>query len=113
LLGDNSIKLSDDEENLKKTISAFTLILLTALIWEQLYSAQFLEYDENFGQLIEIFLVSTALLVNGIVMIVKNSELVRTNLIVSILFLLINSPLTIFLVVSNYDTIFGTGLKVG
>lgn len=90
-----------------------TLVLLTAFIWGQVYTAQFLEYDENFGQLIMAFLISMALLIVGIVVILRKVKLVMNNLILSIGFLFINSPFTIFFVVMNYPMIFGARLDVG
>jgi hypothetical protein len=98
-----------------KTIIIYilALVLLTAFIWGQVYSAQFLRYDDNFGQLIMTFLASTAILITGIIMIAKKIFVVRTNLILSVVFLIINSPLTVFLVVMNYEVIFGRNLDVG
>jgi len=88
-------------------------MLLTSFVWIQLYNAQFLEYDDNFGQLIIVFLGSVALLVVGSITIIKKTKIVRSNLVVSIVFLVINSPLTVAWVAMNYEIVFGTSLKVG
>jgi len=100
-------------KNLKRTIYILTLLLLTTFIWVQIYRAQFLPYDENFGLLIMIFLISVALLVTGIILLIRKTKLVRQNLILTILFLIINSPVTIFLAVMEYEFIFGTHLDGG
>jgi hypothetical protein len=98
---------------MQRTIYIITLMLLTSFVWIQLYNAQFLEYDDNFGQLIIVFLGSVALLVVGSITIIKKTKIVRSNLVVSIVFLVINSPLTVAWVAMNYEIVFGTSLKVG
>jgi hypothetical protein len=60
-----------------------------------------------------IFLISLALLVIGIIMLIRKTELIRANLILTILFLVVNSPVTIFLVVMEYESVFGTHLDAG
>ena len=86
---------------------------MTIFIWAQLYRAQFLDYDLNFGQLIVVFLISVILLVLGIVLLFRKTKIVKDNLVTTIVFLLLNSPLTIVVVVMNYEKIFGIALKVG
>jgi hypothetical protein len=98
---------------LKRTSYILILLLLTTFIWVQMYQAQFLPYDDNFGLLIMIFLISVALLITGGVLLVRKTKLIRQNLIWTILFLIINSPVTIFLVVMNYELVFGTHLDIG
>ena len=98
---------------MKRIIYITVLVLLTALMWVQLYTAGFLPYDDNFGQLLGIFLLSVAGLGIGILLIAKKNRLVLKNLIATITFLIINSPVTIYLVIMNYENIFGIVLNVG
>ena len=98
---------------MQRTIYIITLMLLTSFVWTQLYNAQFLDYDDNFGQLIMIFLGSIALLAVGSIMIIKKAKIVRSNLVISMLFLVINSPITVVWVAVNYEIVFGAALKVG
>jgi hypothetical protein len=100
-------------ENLNRSIYSLTLVLLTAFIWVQVYRAGLLPYDENFGVLIMMFPCSIALLVTGIILLIRKTKLIRQNVIVSVLFFIINSPVTIFMVVMEYEVIFGTGLDGG
>lgn len=97
----------------ERIIYLLILVLLTAMIWGQLYTAQFLKYDKNFGQLLMTFLSSVVLFVTGIVMLIKKLKIVTTNIIATIAFLMINSPLTVFMAVRNYEIIFGVKLHVG
>jgi hypothetical protein len=98
---------------MKRRSYILTLVLLTAFIWVQVYHAGLLPYDENFGLLIMIFLFSMALLVTGIILLIRKTKLIRQNLILTVLFLIVNSPLTIFMVVMEYEFIFGTRLDGG
>ena len=104
---------TENLENLKRRIYILTLVLLTAFIWVQVYRAGLLPYDENFGVLIMIFLFSIALLVTGIILLIRKTKLIRQNLILTVLFFIVNSPLTIFMVVMEYELIFGTRLDGG
>ena len=98
---------------MKRSIYILTLLFLTTFIWVQIYRAQFLPYDDNFGLLIIIFLISVALLVIGVVLLIRRTKLIRQNLILTVLFLIINSPVTIFVVVMEYEFVFGTHLDAG
>jgi hypothetical protein len=98
---------------LKRAIYILALLLLTIFIWGQIYSAQFLPYDENFGRLIVTFFISVALLVTGIVLLILRIEVVRRNLLLTILFLVINSPVTVVWIVLEYEAIFGSRLDPG
>jgi len=107
------VTTTENLENLKRRIYILTLVLLTAFIWVQVYRAGLLPYDENFGVLIMIFLFSIALLVTGIILLIRKTKLIRQNLILTVLFFIVNSPLTIFMVVMEYELIFGTRLDGG
>jgi ABC-type spermidine/putrescine transport system permease subunit II len=98
---------------LNKIIYITILSLLTIFIWAQLYRAQFLVYDENFGLLILIFILSAILFVAGIILLFRKAKIVRDNLLLTIAFLLLNSPFVVVIVVLNYRQIFGVALKVG
>jgi hypothetical protein len=89
------------------------LLLLTVLIWVVLYRAQFLEYDLNFGQLMMAFLISGGLCILGIVLLLRKIKIVRANLVITLVFLLVNSPPVIIVVAMNYEEIFDIPLKVG
>ena len=90
-----------------KIIYLTTLFLLTVFNWHQLYSAQFLEYDDNYGVLISIFLLSVLTTTILTILWFKARTFVKQNFLPTILFLLVNSPLTIALVFYFYHDIFG------
>src|SRR5689334_18820086 len=90
-----------------------SLVAMMAIIWIPIYVAQYLPYDENFGQLISSFLLSMLLLATGIVLMVRKTAIVMRNFALSVGFLIINSPLTVLIVMVKYERIFGTALDVG
>ncbi|HLP51351.1 MAG TPA: hypothetical protein VK154_10735 [Chitinophagales bacterium] len=90
--------------------SAFLLASAIA-IWHGMYSAQFLEYDLNYGNLLGAFLLSFAVVVAMIFVAVRWRYIIRMCLWQSALFLLIASPATVVFVVFNYAAIFGAPIK--
>jgi hypothetical protein len=90
-----------------KIIYLTTLFLLTLFIWRQLYSAQFLEYDDNYGVLISTFLLSVLATIILTILWFKARTFIKQNSLPTILFLLANSPLTIALVFCFYHDLFG------
>lgn len=92
-------------------VYSITLLLLTFIIWYVIYSAQFLLYDENIGNIILAFLISIFSLVGILILFWKKRELIKDCRWQTIMFLLVASPLTIYLVALNYELIFGVALK--
>jgi hypothetical protein len=90
-----------------KIIYLIILFLLTIIIWEQLYSAQFLEYDNNYSSLIFSFIISVLASIGLIVLWFKARAFIKQNSLVTVLFLLANSPITIAVVFYFYHAIFG------
>ncbi|MES2726912.1 MAG: hypothetical protein V4643_07405 [Bacteroidota bacterium] len=90
-----------------KTIYLTTLLLLTVFIWWQLYSAQFLAYDNNYGVLISAFLVSVLATIILAILWFKARPLIKRNVLPTILFLLASSPITVALVFYFYNNLFG------
>lgn len=100
-------------EILKQWIYILSLVSITAFIWVQVYRAGLLPYDENFEVLILVFLLSVTVLVTGIIFLIRKTKLIQQNLLLTALFLIVNSPLTIVFVVMQYEFIFGIHLDVG
>ena len=92
-------------------IYSTSLLLTTLIIWTMLYKAQFLEYEDNYENILAAFFLSVFATVILTVLWFKWRHIVKTHKWDTILFLIISSPLTIFLVSINYPTIFGTTLK--
>lgn len=83
------------------------LFLLTIFIWRQLYTAQLLEYDKNYGVLIETFLISVLAFSILILLWFKARTFVVQNSFTTILFLFMSSPFTLIFVFYFYHEIFG------
>jgi hypothetical protein len=97
---------------MSKLIYFFILTCFTATIWIQIYSAQFLNYDDNWGQLLIAFLISFMVTTVALIFWFKKNEMIRENKSATILFLVLNNPMTVVLVIFNYTEIFGAQLKV-
>ncbi|HLP19085.1 MAG TPA: hypothetical protein VK174_02220 [Chitinophagales bacterium] len=95
---------------IKMAYSAF-LSGAAIAIWHGLYSAQFLEYDDNWGSLITIFLLSLVVVVALIAIAVKWRYIIKFCFWQTALYLLIASPATVVFVTFNYPTIFHTHLQ--
>ena len=92
-------------------IYSTVLLLVTLTIWTFLYKAQFLEYDENYGNILSAFFLSLVATIFLTVLWFKWRNIIKTSKWQTILFLIISSPLTIALISINYPTILGTMLK--
>jgi hypothetical protein len=90
-----------------KIIYLAILFLLTIVIWKQLYSAQFLEYDDNYGSLIFAFLVSVFTTIGLTILWFKARPFIKQNSLATLLFLLASSPITICVVFYFYHDLFG------
>jgi len=91
---------------------SIALGLIFLIIWGLLYNAQFLEYDENYGNLLSAFMLSTgATIWLGVLQWIR-PIILRASRWPVILFLLFASPVTVILVVLNYMVVFGHGLKL-
>lgn len=90
-----------------KTIYLSSLFLVTIVIWWQLYSAQFLAYDDNYGVLISAFLFSVLATIVLSVLWFKARAFIKQNALPTMLFLLLNSPVTVVLVFYFYNNLFG------
>ncbi|MES2654433.1 MAG: hypothetical protein V4620_02535 [Bacteroidota bacterium] len=90
-----------------KTIYLTTLFLVTAFIWWQLYSAQFLFYDENYRVLISAFFWSVLATIILVILWFNTRALIKQNALAAVLFLLLNSPVTVLLALFYYNDLFG------
>jgi hypothetical protein len=100
------------EQDARALLLSIALCLIALVIWGLLYSAQFKEYDENYADIIYAFLISIASAVwLGFVQ-WKASHVVRSAKWFVWGFLLLASPITVILVVMNYKTVFGAGLRL-
>jgi hypothetical protein len=99
----------------KKTIKilySITLFLLTVIIWDEIYEAQFLAYDENWGNLITAFLISFCSIFVLIFIWSNWQKIILACKWQTLLFLLLASPITVVYVVFNYKSFFGVVLRV-
>lgn len=94
-----------------KVIYSIALCLVTLVIWNLLYHAQFLEYDENYGNLLGAFFLSVAATIILLFLWFKWRHIINNCKWQTIAFLIVSSPLTVAIVSINYQTIFGAMLK--
>jgi hypothetical protein len=87
------------------------LIGISVAIWAQIYTAQFLEYDQNYANLLSAFILSVFALTGLTVLWFKKKAFVKSHMWQTILYLILASPFTIALVIINYSVIFGVLLK--
>lgn len=95
-----------------KIIYLTALILITGFIWNGMYRVQFLDYDENWTILIQLFLISVCSFFGILFIWIKWKDFVKENKWPTILFLIGSSPISVILVVVNYAAVFGENLKV-
>ena len=88
------------------------LLMSAFVIWNGMYQAGFEDYDENWGILISVFLLSVLMTFIILLLIFKKHELIKRTIGQTIFFLIFASPITVVLVIFNYQIIFGRMLKV-
>jgi hypothetical protein len=86
------------------------LTVQTVYCWTTFYQAQFLEYDDNYGQLIHSFIISLATLVALTIIWFRKRQLIKDIKVAAIIWTFIGSPLTFIIAAIYYQTIFGTVL---
>jgi hypothetical protein len=75
-----------------------SLMVVAMVVWTLLYQAQFLEYDENYGNILAAFFLSLGSTAALIFLLFKRRALVGLFRWQTIVFLVFSSPLTIALV---------------
>jgi hypothetical protein len=98
--------------NIRKYFLPTFLIIEVIYVWYGLYQAQFYEYDDNFGVIINCFLVSFVTLIALVVLWFYKRPLFKQNAVILLIWFLLASPLTIFIAVTNYEAIFKKGLSL-
>ncbi len=98
-----------DKENILYNLS---IAVVTALIWYNLYQAQFEEYDDNYGLLIGALILSIISFAAFSIPWFKRRVLLRKNIIQTVILCILNSPVTVGYVILNYEQIFKAQLKL-
>ena len=81
-------------------------------MWRQLYEAQFLAYDENYGNLFSAFFISVCSIFGLIIIWKKWKNIILESKWETFLFLILSSPITVIIACVYYESIFGAKLKV-
>jgi len=97
--------------NKKDNLYSIFLGSLTVIIWTMLFTAQFLEYDDNYANILSAFSLSVVATIFLLVVWFKARDVLKRNKWQTIFFLLMSSPITIAFVSINYPLIFGAMLK--
>lgn len=87
------------------------LIGVIIITWSVIYQAQFLEYDLNWSNLLSAFALSCIAFITIISLFFFRRRILLDSKIITILYLIINSPITIAIVIINYHAFFNTTLK--
>lgn len=94
-----------------KYIYPLSLLIIELLVWRLLWQAQFLPYDENYGSLLGAFFLSLLTTMGLVVIWFKWKQLLINHRYETILFLIVASPVSVFLTAMNYSFIFNAVLK--
>ncbi|MNY39033.1 hypothetical protein D3C86_1736970 [compost metagenome] len=100
------------KQKLLNSIYSLILLIVTSIIWCLIYQAQFLVYDDNWGNLILAFIISVCSFFLLIFVWSNWKEIILNCKWQTILFLLFASPLSVVGIVFNYELFFGTTLNV-
>ncbi len=95
-----------------KIIYSIILFLVAFMIWDEIYQAQFLPYDENWVNLITAFLISFCSIFALIILWSNYKKIILACKWQTLLFLVFASPTTVVFVVFNYKSFFGAVLRV-
>lgn len=95
------------ENRTLKIIYSSILFFVAFIIWDEIYQAQFLAYDKNWGNLIAPFLISFCSIFVLIIIWSNWQKIILACKWQTLLFLLLASPTTVVCVVLNYKSIFG------
>lgn len=98
---------------LTNTIYCGVLIISAWAIWYYVWLAHTLEYDENFGAIIFAMIFSMVLTLSVALMWFWKKALIIQNKIMSLLFLITASPITILGFIYVYERVSGTFFKAG
>jgi hypothetical protein len=88
------------------------MFILSAFIWYNVYMAKISEYDENYGYIIWALVMSTLATISFAIFSFKRRTFFLNHKVLSILFFVLNSPITIFVVVYIYSILFGQFFKL-
>jgi hypothetical protein len=92
----------------------YRIVLLIALIviWSDLYYAHISGYDENYGYFINAILISSVLTIAMIITYIVKVKMTKIDVIYSIIFLVLASPVTIMAFIWLYQCIAGQYFKL-
>ncbi|MDQ0636543.1 hypothetical protein QF042_000108 [Pedobacter sp. W3I1] len=92
----------------------YRIVLLIALIviWSDLYYAHISGYDENYGYFINAILISSVLTITMIIAYFVKIKKEKIDIISSIIFLVLASPVTIIAFIWLYQSVVGQYFKL-
>ncbi len=79
----------------------------TLIIWGMIISAKFTEYDRNYGLVIYSMLFSLIVTFLIIIVAISNKDLVYKSKVITAMFIITSSPVSIFLFLLYYPELFG------
>jgi len=100
------------KQKLLNSIYSIILLIVTSIIWYLIYQAQFLVYDDNWGNLILAFIISVCSFFLLILVWSNWKKIILNCKWQTIFFLLFASPISVVGIVFNYELFFGITLNV-
>lgn len=89
-----------------------SLVVLTIAIWGLMIAAKYEEYDLNYGLAIYAFIISFIALMLLIILWFTSRDVIISNSYQTIIFILISSPLSLFIFLEVYRRLFGLYFKL-
>jgi hypothetical protein len=108
-----NIRLFESKKSITMKLTySMALVFILGFIWALMHEAQFLAYDENWGNILSAFFISLLATLCLLILWFKCQSFILECKWQTLLFLIFGSPFTIVIVVMNYNLIFGSSLKV-
>ena len=89
-----------------------SLIGAGLFIWTLIIKAKHAQYDLNFGHAIHAFLLSLGAGIIILFLWIKIRQLIKDNLLITLIFLLTSSPVSLFLFIEMYGRFIGQYFKL-
>jgi len=83
------------------------------IIWNSFYQAKDLPYDENYGNILVGLSLSFLSSIGLIILFFKNRNIIQNNLLTVLIFIITSSPISLYYILINFESIFGKALNNG
>lgn len=88
------------------------LFIALIVVWVDMYQAHTIAYDENYGHFINAILISSVLTIAMVIAYFVKFKTTRIDIVYSVIFLVLASPVTILAFIWIYQCIAGQYFKL-